>query len=80
MMWLIILCAIFLVFTLVSKPIKLLVRFIVQSFVGITFMFFLNNALYGFGIFVGINYITALVVGILGIPGLISMYLLQVLF
>lgn len=79
MIWLIIICVIFLIFSLIAKPIKLFIRFITQCCVGVSLMFLLNHALYGSGIFVGVNYITALIVGVLGLPGLISMYLLQVL-
>jgi len=80
MVWLIMLSIAIIVFVIIPKSVKFFVKFLLQSGIGVLSMTFLNQLLYGFGIFVGVNYITVLIAGILGIPGLISMYLLQILF
>ncbi len=70
----------FVVTKIFFKPLKLFLKLILNSFIGLILLL-LINALSGFtGIYVGANPITALVVGGLGIPGLCLILLLQIFF
>lgn len=77
---LIVLCIIFLFFSITLKPLTLFIKFIKQCSIGILLITLLNYALSFLGIFIGLNYITAITVGILGIPGLVSLYIIQLIF
>lgn len=76
----IIVCAIILVLLLIQNPLRLLFTFLKQAVVGALIMTGLNFALAPFSIFVGLNGLTLTVAGVLGVPGLISLYLIQLLF
>lgn len=59
-------------------PIKIIVKLIVNSLLGAVLLYVINliGAMWSFHI--GINVITALVVGILGIPGAILLMVIQI--
>lgn len=59
-------------------PIKIIVKLIVNSLLGAVLLYVINliGAMWSFHI--GINVITALVVGILGIPGAILLMMMQI--
>ena len=59
-------------------PIKIIVKLIINSILGVVLLYIINlvGALWQFHI--GINVITALVVGILGIPGAILLAILKI--
>ena len=76
----IILCAVLLILIIIPNPLKLFATFMKQTVFGAMAMAFLNFALAPFSIFIGVNVVTILIVGLLGLPGLVSMYLIQVLF
>lgn len=64
---------------LLLVPLKILWRFILNAIIG-GIVLWLLNLIGGFiGIFIGINPITALIVGFLGVPGIILILLLQVM-
>ncbi|MGF7400970.1 pro-sigmaK processing inhibitor BofA family protein [Thermoanaerobacterium thermosaccharolyticum] len=62
---------------LLVVPRKFLLRLILNGIIGALVLFFINMAGKTFGIYVGINPITALIVGFLGIPGVILLIVLQ---
>lgn len=72
------LLVLFVVTRILLKPFKIFVRLLANSVVGIL-LILLINAL-PFGIYVGVNPITALVTGILGVPGVCLLLLLQIFF
>jgi len=76
--WMIAICLVAVVIMLLSKPIKTLARVFVQAILGSALMYVANFALAPFAIFVGVNALTAFIVGVLGLPGLFTMYILQV--
>lgn len=61
-------------------PIKMVLRLILNSALAVGVMFLINLAGPLINLYIGINPISALVVGILGIPGLCVLLLLQIFF
>lgn len=62
------------------KPIKFMVRLLINSAVGALLLFVINFVGKYVGISIGINAITSLVVGVLGIFGVILILILQIFF
>lgn len=61
-------------------PLKVILKFIINSIVGIGILLIINLLSPLLNIYIGINAVSALVVGILGVPGLCLLMLLQVFF
>ena len=61
-------------------PIKFIIRLIANSILGALALWLLNLLRPFIGIYIGINPITALVTGLLGIPGICLLLLLQIIF
>lgn len=55
------------------KPFKKLVKILIQSVAGAACIWGINSLLGGVGICMGLNIISALVCGVLGIPGFLMM-------
>lgn len=72
--YMIIACLIFIGLVLLSKSIKYIIKFFVQALFGALGFFIANSLLISFNLFVGINLITVLTVGLLGLPGFIMLY------
>lgn len=70
----IVLCCIF------FKPLKSLFVMILHSALGGAGIYICNLALASFGAEIGLNIVTASVCGLLGLPGLILLLLLKLLF
>ena len=68
-------CAILLAFMLVERPLRLLLRMAAGGAAGVLGMLSANILLAPFGLFVGINIATVLVVGLLGLPGFVTLYI-----
>ena len=62
-----------LLLVVLSGPVIFLLRFLIRAGVGAALIFLCNFLLSGFGIYVGINFLTAFLVGFLGLPGLFSL-------
>lgn len=62
------------------KPIKFVLKIALNSVFGGLALLILNTAGAFFGIHIGINAITAVAVGILGLPAVILMLILQIFF
>lgn len=60
-------------------PIKVLVKLIINSILGAILLYVINIVGGMWGLHIGINFITAIVVGILGIPGAILLTILTIL-
>ena len=76
--WMIAVCAVGVALMMFSKPIKAIVRIFIQAILGSALMYIANIVLAPFAIFVGVNALTAFIVGVLGLPGLFTLYILQV--
>ena len=72
-------CLIFLVGRIFILPIKTILKLIINSILGGGLIFIINiiGSMYDFHI--GLNYITSICVGILGIPGAIFLTVLKIL-
>ena len=75
--WMIAICLVAVAVMMFSKPIKTIARIFIQAIIGSALMYITNFALSPFSIFVGVNALTAFIVGVLGLPGLFSLYILQ---
>lgn len=68
---------IFIVGKIFIVPIKLIIKLITNSILGAILLYIINLIGGIWGLHIGINVITALIVGILGIPGAILLTILQ---
>ena len=64
-------------FMFFGRQLKAVGRFLLRSAVGAAAMLGVNLALAPMGLGVGVNLLTAFVVGVLGIPGFVSLYILK---
>lgn len=62
------------------KPIKFILRILLNSTLGGLALLAVNTLGKAFGIHIGINAITSVAVGILGLPSIIVMLILQLFF
>ncbi len=72
------LLVLFVVTRILLKPLRVFIRLLANSVAGILLMMLLNAL--PFGIYLGINPITALVTGLLGVPGVCLLLVLQIFF
>jgi inhibitor of the pro-sigma K processing machinery len=72
----ILICITLLLIGLIKKRFDLLVNFGLRIMAGLLGIYILNTVIQGFGIdlSVGMNAITTLVIGVLGIPGFVLLY------
>ena len=77
-LWILIACAIILVIGLARKKTEWLLNIVMRSIIGTVIMYFANSALAagGISLAVGINPVTVLTSGVLGLPGLAALYAL----
>lgn len=59
-------------------PIKIIFKLIINSILGVILLYVINMIGTMWGLHIGINLITALIVGILGIPGAILLLILSI--
>ena len=69
--------AIFIIGKILLFPIKLLIKLMFNSIIGAAIIYIINLVGANFGFHIGLNLVTSLVVGILGIPGAILLIILQ---
>lgn len=65
--------------TFMANHLKLVIKLLINSAVGICFMVIANYILKSTGLYVGVNEFTSLFVGFLGVPGLICLYILKMI-
>lgn len=75
--WMIIICVFFIFAISFAKPIRSIVSIFIQGMAGIVCMSVTNFFLSYIGVSVGINFLTFFTVGFLGIPGFVTLYILQ---
>ena len=73
------LIAVVLVLKLLSAHIRIAMKLLINGLVGFVVLFLLNFAGEWVGISLGINWINAIVVGVLGAPGVVLLLLLKYL-
>lgn len=62
------------------KPIKFVLKLVANSVAGALLLYLINLLGKGIGIHIGLNPITAVAVGIFGLPGVIAILLLQIFY
>lgn len=69
-------CAVVLLIGAMRKRLEWLLNFVMRSILGTVAIYFINGALamQGISLGIGINAVTVLTSGILGIPGLLALY------
>ncbi len=71
--------AIFIVGKIFLFPIKKILKLVFNTIIGGAIIYIINLIGASFGFHIGLNIVTSLVVGILGIPGAILLIILEVL-
>lgn len=71
--------AVVVIMKLLTAPIRLAGKLLINGLVGFVILFFLNFAGSALGITLGINWFNAIVVGALGAPGVVLLLLLKFL-
>lgn len=61
------------------SPLKILLKILFNSAVGCIFIFLINHIFSFCNFYIGINPVTALYLGILGVPGAITLLILKIL-
>ncbi|MCI6646804.1 MAG: pro-sigmaK processing inhibitor BofA family protein [Oscillospiraceae bacterium] len=69
--------AVILIVKLLSAPIRFAFKMLINALVGFAVLFLLNFAGEFVGLSLGINWINAVVVGVLGAPGVVLLLLLK---
>ncbi len=75
---LIILLVIIIFFKLIKKPIKLIFKLLLNTLLGYVILFIFNLIGIQFGFAISCNLLNAVVIGLLGMPGLILLIILKV--
>ncbi len=65
---------------LLAKPFKMLMRLFLNTVIGGVLLIVLNTFSHVWGLQIGVNPFTAAIVGILGLPGLVLLILLKLMF
>ena len=69
-----------LILKILTKPIRLIVKLLINAAFGFVLLFLVSFFGGPVGIYIGVNFINALVAGFLGVPGVILLVLLHFLF
>lgn len=67
----------FVVLKLLALPMKLIIKLVINGLVGGLIIFIVNLIGVNFGFTIDLNWITALIVGFLGVPGVVIVAILQ---
>lgn len=59
-------------------PIKIILKLILNSILGVILLYIINMVGAIWGLHIGINFVTVLIIGILGIPGAILLLILTI--
>ena len=68
----------FLILKILALPIKLIIKLVINGVIGGAIIWVINLIGAGFGFVITLNWFTAILVGIFGIPGAIVLALLQI--
>ena len=77
--FLVVILVLYIIFKILSLPVKLIVKLLVNALAGGIMIYLINFLGSGFGIMIDLNWINALITGILGVPGAIILLILQLL-
>ena len=69
-----------LILKILTKPIRWIFKLLLNAAFGFVLLFLVNFFGDPVGIYIGVNFVNALVAGFLGVPGVILLVLLKLLF
>lgn len=72
-------CFLFLFGRIFIVPLKKILKLVFNSILGAVIIYIINLVGSSFGFHIGLNLFTSIVVGILGIPGVISLIIIKIL-
>ncbi len=75
--FLIALIVLYIVLKIIAAPVKIIIKLMINAFVGGVVLFLINLVGAGFGFALNITWLTSLIVGIFGVPGVVLVILLQ---
>lgn len=68
-----------LVLKIFKKPLKILLKLLVNTLIGFAALILINYLGHFVGIAIGVNWVNAAIVGVLGVPGVALLLILQLL-
>ncbi len=71
--------AIIIIAKIFSWPIKMIAKLMINIIAGLVMIYLVNVFAAGVGIYISFNIVTALVAGILGLPGVLVLVILQLI-
>ena len=72
------LIVLYIVLKIIAAPVKIIIKLMINAFVGGVVLFLINLVGAGFGFALNITWLTSLIVGIFGVPGVVLVILLQI--
>lgn len=69
----------FIILKILALPFKIIIKLMLNALIGGVVLFLLNLIGSNFGLVLDINWLSALIVGFLGVPGVIIVLILQLL-
>lgn len=76
--FLVALIILYIVLKIIAAPVKIIIKLMINAFVGGVVLFLINLVGAGFGFALNITWLTSLIVGIFGVPGVVLVILLQI--
>ena len=76
--FLVAIAVLFIVLKILSLPMKLIIKLVINGVIGGITIWLINLVGSNFGFTIALNWITALIVGIFGIPGAIVLAIIQI--
>ena len=73
------LIVLYIILKILAAPVKIIIKLLINAFVGGVVLFLINLVGASFGIVLNITWITSLIVGLFGVPGVVLVILLQIL-
>ena len=77
--FLVALIVLYIVLKIIAAPVKIIIKLMINAFVGGVVLFLINLVGAGFGFVLNITWLTSLIVGIFGVPGVVLVILLQII-
>ena len=65
------------IFTILKTPFKMIFKLVLNTVIGFIMLFLINYVGAFVGISIGVNWLNAVIVGVLGVPGVALILLLQ---
>ena len=76
--FLVALIVLYIVLKIIAAPVKIIIKLMINAFIGGVVLFLINLVGAGFGFVLNITWLTSLIVGIFGVPGVVLVILLQI--